>query len=477
MSDYAGKQSRTPSSQAPVQAHAPAPGKQTLVEAEAAVQRHASAGPAAPQGDAAVHAAAARGIATPASAMPFGASIQRAFGRHDISQVQAHTGPEAAASANAMGADAYATGDHVVLGKGNDLFTAAHEAAHVVQQRGGVQLKGGVGAAGDAYEQHADSVASLVVQGKSAEGLLDQSPGGTGASAAAGPVQRSGQGNMAAMNQALGGGGQQALGGGGGQQPQGNQQPQQPPAHHAVVPDVSALPVMNVGVEVASFSGESALGAAIVAAQQQMPAEQGVAALTIAMFHYMHAKAGTLAAVIAHDLGQIPVDEIAQRDQYLRDLSGAMSPKIGGKGLWVGPERADIYLGLTDPADFFREGKGFLLQKAGQVQAQGRALVDLMTNHSTNMDAKSYGRRAESMQLIDVASLPIHGAAAAAPVANTPVACNDARCKYFDDNYAEVAGNALVVGETYSLYFNGTENLEVVVHTNDGTHVVFSSVT
>src|SRR5262249_14172656 len=52
--------------------------------------------------------------------------------------------------------------------------------AHVVQQRGGVQLKGGVGAAGDAYERHADAVADQVVRGQSAAMLLDPyaSPGG-----------------------------------------------------------------------------------------------------------------------------------------------------------------------------------------------------------------------------------------------------------------------------------------------------------
>ena len=88
--------------------------------------------------------------------------------------MQAHTGPDAAASAQAMGADAYATADHVVLGRGADLHTVAHEAAHVVQQRGGVQLKGGVGAAGDTYERHADAVADRVVAGQSAEDLLDQ---------------------------------------------------------------------------------------------------------------------------------------------------------------------------------------------------------------------------------------------------------------------------------------------------------------
>jgi hypothetical protein len=43
----------------------------------------------------------------------------------------------------------------------------------VVQQRGGVQLKGGVGAAGDPHEQYADAVADRVVAGSSAEDLLD----------------------------------------------------------------------------------------------------------------------------------------------------------------------------------------------------------------------------------------------------------------------------------------------------------------
>ena len=62
------------------------------------------------------------------------------------------------------------------------MNTAAREAAHVVQQRSGVQLKGGVGEAGDAYERHADAVADRVVAGRSAEALLD---GG----AAGGPTQ------------------------------------------------------------------------------------------------------------------------------------------------------------------------------------------------------------------------------------------------------------------------------------------------
>ncbi|MEO8844312.1 MAG: toxin C-terminal domain-containing protein [Kofleriaceae bacterium] len=55
-----------------------------------------------------------------------------------------------------------------------DLHTAAHEAAHVVQQQAGVQLKGGIdGGKGDPHEEHADAVADKVVRGESAEGLLD----------------------------------------------------------------------------------------------------------------------------------------------------------------------------------------------------------------------------------------------------------------------------------------------------------------
>jgi hypothetical protein len=177
---YAGKSSGT---QGPVGARAeegprqPSPGKQTLVEQVFAPAVQQRAGDQHHRNDeTTVHAAASRGVATPSSPLPFSDTIQRAFGRHDVSAIQAHTGPDAAASAQAMGADAYATADHVVLGRGADLHTVAHEAAHVVQQRGGVQLKGGVGAAGDTYERHADAVADRVVAGQSAEDLLDQVP-------------------------------------------------------------------------------------------------------------------------------------------------------------------------------------------------------------------------------------------------------------------------------------------------------------
>ena len=125
-----------------------------------------------------VHQAAAAGVSGSGSALPHLGRLQEAFGdAHDLSQVRAHVGGEAAAASEHMGASAYATGDRIAFASQPDLHTAAHEAAHVVQQRAGVQLDGGVGRAGDAYEQQADRVADAVVRGESAESLLGPSAG------------------------------------------------------------------------------------------------------------------------------------------------------------------------------------------------------------------------------------------------------------------------------------------------------------
>jgi hypothetical protein len=134
-----------------------------------------------------VHQAAARGVSGTPTALPFRHTIQSLFGRHDVSGVGAHVGGAAEHATRELGATAYATGDQVAFGAAPDLHTAAHEAAHVVQQRAGVQLAGGVGQRGDTYEQHADAVADAVVAGKSAEALLDPFAHGGGGGAA---VQR-----------------------------------------------------------------------------------------------------------------------------------------------------------------------------------------------------------------------------------------------------------------------------------------------
>jgi len=135
-----------------------------------------------------VQAAAAAGIVGPASPLPHGDVIQSSFGSHDVRDVNAHVGGAARHSSELMGANAYAVGKDVAFASQPDLHLAAHEAAHVVQQRGGVQLNGGVGQAVDSYEEHADRVADAVVRGESAAPILDAVPRGGATSPTA--VQR-----------------------------------------------------------------------------------------------------------------------------------------------------------------------------------------------------------------------------------------------------------------------------------------------
>jgi hypothetical protein len=131
---------------------------------------------------ASVHRAAADGISGSGAGLPYADRIQESFGpAHDVGGVRAHVGGAAAQASEHMGAEAYATGEDIAFRGQPDLHTVAHEAAHVVQQRAGVQLDSGVGRAGDSYERHADQVADAVVAGRSAEGLLGQMTGQSGA--------------------------------------------------------------------------------------------------------------------------------------------------------------------------------------------------------------------------------------------------------------------------------------------------------
>ena len=138
-----------------------------------------------------VAGAATHGVSGQGSELPYKDQIQQSFGKFDVSGVSAHADGQSAEACDAMGARAYASGDQVAFKGAPDLHTAANEAAHVVQQRAGVQLKGNVGQEGDAYENHADQVADKVVAGEPAEYLLSQmaGPGAAKASAGAGPVQ------------------------------------------------------------------------------------------------------------------------------------------------------------------------------------------------------------------------------------------------------------------------------------------------
>ena len=121
-----------------------------------------------------VQSTAQAGVANASSPLPFLDTIQRAFGKHDVSNIQAQVGGAASTASDALGARAYATGNKVAFASAPDLHTAAHEAAHVVQQRRGAVGFQGLGAADDEHERHADAVADAVVAGQSAEPLLDR---------------------------------------------------------------------------------------------------------------------------------------------------------------------------------------------------------------------------------------------------------------------------------------------------------------
>jgi hypothetical protein len=163
----------------------PVPGKQTLTmslpplgaEPAKPVQMQTGGAVARPVHSEQAQETAAQGVSGASQPLPHASTIQHLFGRHDVSNVKAQVGGAAAVAADRLGADAYATGRAVAFRGEPDLHTAAHEAAHTVQQAGGVQLAGGVGRAGDAYERHADEVAEAVVAGRSAERLLDRFAG------------------------------------------------------------------------------------------------------------------------------------------------------------------------------------------------------------------------------------------------------------------------------------------------------------
>lgn len=126
------------------------------------------------------------GVAGDGGPLPHLQALQEAFGDHDLSGVQALVGGRAGAAASDIGASAYATGEKIAFQAPPDLRTAAHEAAHVVQQRSGVSLPGGVGTEGDAYERQADLVADAVVAGRAAHPIL----GEAASSSSGGSVQR-----------------------------------------------------------------------------------------------------------------------------------------------------------------------------------------------------------------------------------------------------------------------------------------------
>lgn len=123
--------------------------------------------------------------------IPFQDEIQRAFGGgHSLDDVQALAGPGIASTASDLGAIAFTQGNVMGFAQEPTLHDAAHEAAHVFQQRAGLPLFEGFAD----HEAHADAVADRVVAGQSAGDLL---PSGGTASTAVQCKKESGAGSQA----------------------------------------------------------------------------------------------------------------------------------------------------------------------------------------------------------------------------------------------------------------------------------------
>jgi hypothetical protein len=142
----------TPQASAP----APAPAAAPHVPTPASPALRQSGGPAVPLG----------GAAMPASVR---APIERSL-RADMGGVRVHTGAAAERAALALSARAFAYGPNIVLGPGeraNDLAVIAHEAAHVVQQRGAPAIQRLAAGQSDPLENEAHAAAAAVVHGES----------------------------------------------------------------------------------------------------------------------------------------------------------------------------------------------------------------------------------------------------------------------------------------------------------------------
>ena len=120
------------------------------------------------------HRIAQRGFSDTPGPLPYLDTIQRAFGHHAVKDIRSFIGGAASSSSDSLDASAYCVGDRIAFDRPPDLYTAAHEAAHVVQQRSDLTLSGGVGHREDSHEEHADKVANAVVHGQSAESLLSE---------------------------------------------------------------------------------------------------------------------------------------------------------------------------------------------------------------------------------------------------------------------------------------------------------------
>lgn len=116
----------------------------------------------------------------------------------DFRAVRLHKDTAAARSATEIGARAYTSGNHVVIGAGGaDKHTLAHELTHVIQQRqgpvAGTETGGGlrISDPSDAFERAAEANANRVMSGAAPTPAVGERPGtGVGAAGATPTAQR-----------------------------------------------------------------------------------------------------------------------------------------------------------------------------------------------------------------------------------------------------------------------------------------------
>ncbi|MGW8784029.1 eCIS core domain-containing protein [Streptomyces sp. NPDC055796] len=117
----------------------------------------------------------------------------------DFSDVRIHTGGAAKASAADLGARAYTSGSHVVIGEGGaDKHTLAHELTHVIQQRkgpvAGTDHGNGlrVSDPSDRFEREAEANATRALSGSVPVSRAVQRPGAAAAPGPAGDARTGG---------------------------------------------------------------------------------------------------------------------------------------------------------------------------------------------------------------------------------------------------------------------------------------------
>ncbi|HYW71715.1 MAG TPA: DUF4157 domain-containing protein [Pyrinomonadaceae bacterium] len=96
-------------------------------------------------------------------------SLARTFAV-DLAPIRVHTGAGAQRLVRTLSTRAFAYGNHIFLGPGEqptDLRLIAHEVAHVVQQSGGVTFQHFTSGSGDVFEHEAERASAAAVRGES----------------------------------------------------------------------------------------------------------------------------------------------------------------------------------------------------------------------------------------------------------------------------------------------------------------------